>query len=99
MNDSTDRDYADIVDPFVQAETEAFKRGYGQGILTGIFYAILCGLIGGALLLVSTRGLAAEPVRYKLTVTPIRASAVDARFTICQQYREFYGRWQCHAIR
>ena len=89
-------DFADIINPIGRMEREAEQRGYRRGILTAIWW-LLCAVVAG-LVLVSLKAHA-EPVRYKMTVLPIRASAVEARFTICQQYREFYGRWQCHAIR
>lgn len=33
MNLTTDRDYADLVNPYVRAEREAYERGYSAGIL------------------------------------------------------------------
>ena len=96
----TDFDYKDLVDPFVRAEQEAFRRGYGQGILTGVFYAILCGLIGGALLLVSTRGLAAEAPPWERMESPrvIKASERGATVSVCQQNAVERG-WSCFFIK
>ena len=38
-------DYADMVDPFVRAESEAWERGYDKGVVTGILYAIGIGFV------------------------------------------------------
>ena len=94
----TDADYSDMVNPYVRAEEEAFKRGHTQGLLSGLWLA-LCGLVAVGLLLVALVAQAAEIVRFRLTAMPIRASAVDARITVCQQYPEVSRKWQCYALR
>ena len=93
----TDRDYADMIDPFIRAEEEAWSRGYDRGVVAGLLYAIGVGLVVAMILFASK--VNAETIRFKPTPLPIRASAVEARITVCQQYRELYGLWQCYAIK
>ena len=95
MTMATDRDYSDMVNPYVRAEEEAFQRGLRRGCT----WATIVLIVALGLLLVALDARGAEILRFKLTATPIRASAVDARITVCQQYRELFGKWQCYAIR
>ena len=92
----TDHDYADMIDPFVRAEVEAFKRGYGEGIASGIFYTI-CALIAAGLVLVSlnAHGATKRGWTYEEAYLPIRASSRAARIVICQD-TGFERKWACY---
>ena len=92
----TDRDYADMIDPFVRAEVESFKRGYGEGVVSGIFYTIVAILAFG-LVLVSWNAHAAPKHgwTYEEAYLPIRSSSRAARIVICQD-TGFEKKWACY---
>ena len=92
---STDKDYADLVDPFVRAEVEAFKRGYGQGILTGIWYAILVGIVT-AMLIYATNAHAADWWMSE-TWAPIKASDCGGKISACHN-NAIEGKWTCYCV-
>lgn len=93
---NTDRDYADLVDPFVRAEVEAFKRGYGEGIVSGIWYSILTGIVAG-LLLASWNAHAADWT-YEESPRVIKASERGARLTACHNNAVEKG-WVCFIVK
>ena len=92
----TDRDYTDMVNPYVRAEEEAFKRGHSEGLAAGIFYA-LCAIIALGMLLVALDAHAADWT-YEESPRVIRASERDARLTVCQQNAIERG-WQCFIVK
>lgn len=95
---TTDRDYADMVNPYVRAEQEAHARGYREGLASGIFYALVA-IAGLGMLLVALNAhaeIAEELDAWK----PIKASDVHARLTVCHEHREPLGApWRCFAVR
>ena len=88
----TDYDYADMIDPFVRAELEAWNRGYDKGVVAGILYAIGIGLVVGMLLFASKAHSATWT--YEESFTVIKASHRGARITICQD-TGFERKWAC----
>lgn len=92
---TTERDYADMVNPFVRAEEEAHSRGFREGFGAGIFATALILVFAAALLFYRLEARATEVVRYRPAATPIRASDVDARITVCQQFHEIERKWRC----
>ena len=95
---TTDRDYADLIDPFVRAEVEAFKRGYDSGIVAGILYAIGIGIIVAMILFASKANAAEwtveESVRWHLP----KASERGARIVVCGN-NSARREWRCFSVR
>ena len=95
---STERDYADMVDPYVRAELAAWERGYDKGVVAGILYAIGIGIVVGMILFASKAG-AATWASTESWIT-IRASDVGAKITVCQPNPKPLGpTWLCYAGR
>jgi hypothetical protein len=93
-------DYKDILNPYVRAEVEAFKRGYGEGLVSGIFYVIVA-LIAAGLVLVSWNAhavSAASDWTYEESPRVIKASERGARLTVCQQNAIERG-WACFIVK
>ena len=92
----TDRDYADMVDPFVRAESEAWERGYDKGVVTGILYAIGIGF-ALALVLFASKVNAAEWT-FEESRYPIKASERGADITVCHSSGVRFP-WQCFSVK
>ena len=92
----TDRDYADMVNPYVRAEEEAEQRGFRKGVLMAVWW-LLCICVAG-LLLVSLKANAVAPWSYEESRQPIKASERDARITVCQSNSVLWG-WSCFIVR
>ena len=94
----TDRDYADLVDPYVRAEEEAFARGKSEGLFSGIFYTLVA-LIALAMLLVSLHAHAASwSVEQTRGWHLPKASEREARIVVCQNNAARHE-WRCFSVR
>lgn len=93
---TTDRDYADMVNPYVRAEEEAHQRGYREGVAAGAFYATLIFVM----LVLALAGCPAKAADWSFEEAsrPIKASERGARITVCQNNAT--GRtWACFSVR
>ena len=93
---STERDYADMVDPFVRAELAAWERGYDKGVVAGILYAIGIGIAVGMILFASKAG--AAEWSFEEARRPIKASERDASYTVCQN-NSIRHYWHCFIVK
>src|SRR4051812_49020404 len=95
---TTDRNYADMVNPYVRAEEEARLMGFRHGVGVGIFATVMVLAFAFAMFFYSleARGAAAE-LRYQPTRAPIRASDLEARITVCQQDASS-RKWLCYSV-
>lgn len=94
-------DYADMVNPYVRAELEAEQRGRRQGWGEGVFITILIVLALIAVFYnVETRAqdLRKATRKYQPTEDTIKASAIDARITVCHK-NAGATRWTCWSVR
>lgn len=90
----SDRDYSDMVNPYVRAEQEAEQRGFRKGLLTALWWlciAVICGM-----LLVSMKANATV-VALGQTWGIIKASDCGGRLSICQN-NYARGKWQCSCV-
>ena len=89
-------DYADMVDPFVRAESEAWERGYDKGVVTGILYAIGIGFVVGMILFASKA--AASEWTFEESHRVIKASERGADITVCHSSGVRFP-WQCFVVK
>lgn len=96
---TTDRDWANLGDPIEAACEAARHSGFVHGVAAAIFGYTLVLAFAAALILYGMEAHGAEAIRYRLTDTPIKASTLDVRLTVCQQYTELLARkWRCYGI-
>ena len=95
---TTEHDYADLIDPFVRAEVEAFKRGYDSGIVAGILYAIGIGLVVAMILFASKANAAEWSVEQTRGWHLPKASERGAAIVICQNNAARHE-WRCFSVR
>lgn len=95
----TDMDYKDMVDPYVRSEVEAFRRGYGEGVVSGIWYTIVA-IIAAGLVLVAWNAHASEAPPFTVieSARPIKASEHRARITVCSTVSARM-QWSCFIVR
>lgn len=92
----TERDYVDMVNPYVRAEEEAHGRGYRAGIGAGIFGTILVLALVAAMILYAVEARSAPKPQwtYEEAEYVIRAGAREAKLSVCQN-NGFERKWGC----
>lgn len=95
----TDRDYADLINPYVRAEEEAEQRGRRQGWCEGAFVTILAILsLVAVFYTVETRADVLLNWKFVIAEAPINASDCGTRVSVCHNSSAYHP-WHCHCPR
>ena len=95
---NTDRDYSDMVDPFVAAEKAAWERGFDKGVVSGILYAIGIGIVIALVLFASKVGAADWDVEQTRGWHLPKASERGARIVVCGNNAARHE-WRCFVVK
>ncbi len=90
----TERDYSDLVNPYVRAEAEAERRGFWHGVASAIWAILIACIIAGALY---AGKVGAAEWTFEEARKPIRASERGAQISVCHN-NAVTRVWRCFFV-